>query len=784
MMKTKLFILFAIVCLGSAHAADNEAGRVVFSSGVNKAIDARGNSRVIRRGDIVRQGDRLQTSEGRMQVRFTDQGFVSIKPKSEMVISKYNYLDKIDGSERAFFSLLKGSIRAVTGLIGRKNKKNYQYQTPVATIGIRGTAFVLQLCDSDCFDVDGRAIPNGLYVNNGEGRLFVETQGGVIDLVRGQYAYVKSLRSPPRQILQPPAIRQLINNNRADVLDFVFRSVERDQRFNQSDNIRREAILSTITEGTNIAAAGTVAVGGETVLGIGATLVDGFRDVSVYMFDENNALTDFNQNYFFLDDTGARVITGSSSFDAGANAIAGDIGANTEHRVLWGRWDNDWQFNLTTQFLEGGNTQNFASSTPLRYQYIYSDNLTRYLPSGDPNEGGTLFSNITGSIKYDELVGGNSPIHSSGTLGTHTVALDIDFTNALVVEYSIAGEFGAAGSYSATLDDAQPLFQSLDLDASCSRICGDASTGTGISVIDFVGANAEALIGAYNLNFGGSTPSTISATFLLEQDDDDVFEPPVSNTPALGTEQALGYAYFDTANQGVAGSLFALAASPNNSVTRNVNEVTGFSDDQTGPIITFDAATANPGMVGQDVALGVSWGVWDNNFTLNDTQGGAPGTPVSAAVNDMHYLLFTDITPAASLPTTGSILYSNLIGGTGAQNSAGEFATGITVNIDIDFGSGSINDFSFGGGFASGDAFTASPLTLDFLNGAGTGHNISLIGNYTPSGAGSESLTGSAYFEFLGASAQALGSTFILDGAANDVVGSLVVGDSAAVPVN
>ncbi|MFA5938607.1 MAG: hypothetical protein WC809_04555 [Sinimarinibacterium sp.] len=51
---------------------------------------------------------------------------------------------------RAFFRLLKGGFRTVSGLIGKGNPDEYRINTPVATIGIRGTDYWVILCDEMC----------------------------------------------------------------------------------------------------------------------------------------------------------------------------------------------------------------------------------------------------------------------------------------------------------------------------------------------------------------------------------------------------------------------------------------------------------------------------------------------------------------------------------------------------------------------------------------------------------------------------------------------------------
>jgi hypothetical protein len=57
-------------------------------------------------------------------------------------------------TSRAFFRLLKGGFRSVSGLIGKANHDDYRVSTPVATIGIRGTRYGARLCQGECSDRD------------------------------------------------------------------------------------------------------------------------------------------------------------------------------------------------------------------------------------------------------------------------------------------------------------------------------------------------------------------------------------------------------------------------------------------------------------------------------------------------------------------------------------------------------------------------------------------------------------------------------------------------------
>ncbi|HEC12200.1 MAG TPA: hypothetical protein ENI80_02970, partial [Acidiferrobacteraceae bacterium] len=59
----------------------------------------------------------------------------------------------------AVFKLIKGGLRAITGLISKLNPGGYNVQTPVATLGIRGTEFDVRLCTQDCAAEEKAAKP-------------------------------------------------------------------------------------------------------------------------------------------------------------------------------------------------------------------------------------------------------------------------------------------------------------------------------------------------------------------------------------------------------------------------------------------------------------------------------------------------------------------------------------------------------------------------------------------------------------------------------------------------
>jgi hypothetical protein len=170
------------------------AGKVEFAVGNVVAVGPDGRSRPLSKGTDIDTGDTIQTGDGRAQVRFIDGGFISLTPNTEFKVNEYNYSGKADGTEKGFFGLVKGGLRAVTGAIGHTNKKNYLVNTPVATIGIRGTEFLATL------------VNDKLIVRVGDGAIYVSNASGTIVLYKGQSGEVDGLNMPPEYSNEVPLV--------------------------------------------------------------------------------------------------------------------------------------------------------------------------------------------------------------------------------------------------------------------------------------------------------------------------------------------------------------------------------------------------------------------------------------------------------------------------------------------------------------------------------------------------------------------------------------------------
>ncbi len=210
-MKRLLLPCFAVIAaLGltaTVHAAD--VGRVLLAAGDTVAI--RGNQTVrLTFGTMIQDKDRLRTgAASNLQVRFIDESIVSMKEASELRIDEFQFSGKEDGKERGFFSLLKGGLRAVTGLVGRSNNANYRLSTVTATIGIRGTDYAATLCQGDCRNNDGSLARDGLYgrthgMSHGTNRIEVANERDQKTFGVNENFYVADAKSVVQPLLVAP----------------------------------------------------------------------------------------------------------------------------------------------------------------------------------------------------------------------------------------------------------------------------------------------------------------------------------------------------------------------------------------------------------------------------------------------------------------------------------------------------------------------------------------------------------------------------------------------------
>lgn len=208
------------------------AGSVALAQGSVTDTAKDGSSRQLKDGDQVFPGDSFVLgADSYLDLDLEDTGRILLRPNTTFQIQSYHYdADAHDASgptdangqplikpasaqpENAFFKLVKGGLRAVDGLIGKTSPQNYGVETPVATIGVRGTAFDVRYCGDDCTDeADAGGKPdNGLYTSVSEGSVGVKNDSGETVMPAGHSSFVKSRKERVQALAAPPkALRHM-----------------------------------------------------------------------------------------------------------------------------------------------------------------------------------------------------------------------------------------------------------------------------------------------------------------------------------------------------------------------------------------------------------------------------------------------------------------------------------------------------------------------------------------------------------------------------------------------
>jgi hypothetical protein len=184
-------LLLSLVPLSDAMAA---AAVVTDLSGTLSVEKPGGAVKLLAKNSEVDQGDILTTEKGAYaRIKFTDGGEVTLRPGTRLKIDSYAYDENAPEADSFVFSLLKGGLRTVTGLVGKRGNQNaYRLNTATATIGIRGTRYGALRCNGDC-----GGLGNGLYLDVVEGIINASNAAGSLDVSASQYGYVESFDKVP-----------------------------------------------------------------------------------------------------------------------------------------------------------------------------------------------------------------------------------------------------------------------------------------------------------------------------------------------------------------------------------------------------------------------------------------------------------------------------------------------------------------------------------------------------------------------------------------------------------
>ena len=229
------------------------AGTVTHLSGILKALRADGATKILSVKSDILQGDILQTEKDTFaRIKFIDGGEVVLRPGTVFKVQSYAYAPDSQQDDNIALQLVKGGMRSVTGLLGKRSPDKFKMETVVATIGIRGTHFGALLCNDDCADIATVASlppedflpavwnqplentlpapcqsaggflpvamsqplenimlaeiippPNGLHTDTAAGSISVTNAAGTIVVPAGSFSHTPNANTPPKIV--PPS---------------------------------------------------------------------------------------------------------------------------------------------------------------------------------------------------------------------------------------------------------------------------------------------------------------------------------------------------------------------------------------------------------------------------------------------------------------------------------------------------------------------------------------------------------------------------------------------------
>lgn len=256
---TRLLVLVLWLFACTLAQAAQVAGTVVNLSGPLLAKKADGTVKILSLKSEVEQGDTLVSEKGTYaRIKFVDNSEITLRPNTQFKIDNFSYDEAKPEGDNAFFTLLKGGLRSITGALGKRNREKVGINTPTATIGIRGTTFIIQYIDADTTDVgelipaymplaalddtlqvasdvrsdaptsflpspaylqvphlqlaqnapgQGGGLAPGLYVHVIDGLIQLSNRGGVQQFAAGQFGFTGSVVQPPVIVPNNPGIQ-------------------------------------------------------------------------------------------------------------------------------------------------------------------------------------------------------------------------------------------------------------------------------------------------------------------------------------------------------------------------------------------------------------------------------------------------------------------------------------------------------------------------------------------------------------------------------------------------
>lgn len=172
-----VLVLFPAVSFAAQHDATNVSrvyrvsGDVFVTQGKNP-VQRVDNSEPVVSDTLIETGDKSAAL-----LKFEDGQIVTMQADSIFKVREYHYDPERIGNSSIVFSMFRGGMRFITGLIGQHNRQAFRLATPDATIGIRGTDFMVSMVGKSVYS---RVLAGKITMTNAAGMKTVGTGQTVV----------------------------------------------------------------------------------------------------------------------------------------------------------------------------------------------------------------------------------------------------------------------------------------------------------------------------------------------------------------------------------------------------------------------------------------------------------------------------------------------------------------------------------------------------------------------------------------------------------------------------
>lgn len=146
----------------------------------------------------IRAGETISTdSKSETMIKMADDTTLLVRPNTQFKVTEFKYDKSQDDS--AVMTLVRGTLRMVTGLIGKRRPTNVRVNTLIATIGIRGTDFEVAVVPEDTAQTRSGVYD---YVHDGATNIKLTQLDRNLDVKKNQTAFAPEKPKPGEDPLQ------------------------------------------------------------------------------------------------------------------------------------------------------------------------------------------------------------------------------------------------------------------------------------------------------------------------------------------------------------------------------------------------------------------------------------------------------------------------------------------------------------------------------------------------------------------------------------------------------